>query len=105
MDHPYMLTKAQMRWIEQFSPLSHDVPRVDDRLIVSAIISVIKNGLRWRDAPRSCRPHKTIYSQFIRWSRLGLFNRIFVELAGKSREPDRIRIDATHLKVVSQAVV
>jgi transposase len=27
------------------------VPRVDDRRIVSGIIFVIRNGLRWRDAP------------------------------------------------------
>ena len=98
MDHPYLLSEAQMRRIETYFPLSHGIPRVDDRLIVSAIIFVIKNGLRWRDAPRSYGPHKTIYNRFIRWSRLGVFNRIFVELAGKAGEPDRIMIDATHLK-------
>ncbi len=27
-----------------------------------------------------------------------MFNRIFVELAGQAGEPDRIMIDATHLK-------
>ncbi|MCE2890604.1 MAG: IS5 family transposase [Hyphomonadaceae bacterium] len=98
MDQPYLLSEAQMRRIEPFFPLSHGIPRVDDRLIVSAIIFVIKNGLRWRDAPRSYGPHKTIYNRFIRWSRLGVFNRIFVELAGQAGEPDRIMIDATHLK-------
>ena len=50
------------------------------------------------DAPRSYGPHKTIYNRFIRWSRLGVFNRIFAELAGEAGEPDRIMIDATHLK-------
>ena len=98
MDYPYLLSKAQMRRIEPYFPLSHGIPRVDDRLIVSAIIFVIKNGLRWRDAPRSYGPHKTIYNRFIRWSRLGVFNRIFAELAGEAGEPDRIMIDATHLK-------
>ena len=98
MDDLFLLSKAQMRRIKPFFPLSHGVPRVDDRLIVSAIIFVIKNGLRWRDAPRDYGPHKTIYNRFIRWSRLGVFNRIFVELAGKAGEPDRIMIDATHLK-------
>jgi transposase len=53
MDDLFMLSKAQMRGIKLFSPLSHGVPRVDDRLIVSAIIFVIKNDLRWREAPRS----------------------------------------------------
>jgi putative transposase len=98
MDHPYLLSAAQMRRIEPHFPLSHGIPRVDDRLIVSAIIFVIKNGLRWRDAPRSYGPHKTIYNRFIRWSRMGVFNRIFVELAGQAGEPERIMIDATHLK-------
>tara|TARA_B100000676_G_scaffold313018_1_gene390737 strand:- start:16374 stop:16649 length:276 start_codon:yes stop_codon:yes gene_type:complete len=48
--------------------------------------------------PLSHGPHKTIYNRFIRWSRMGVFNRIFAELAGQAGEPDRIMIDATHLK-------
>jgi len=40
-----------MRRIERYFPLSHGIARVDDRRIVSAIVFVIKNGLRWRDAP------------------------------------------------------
>ena len=45
---------------------SHGVPRVDDRLVISGIIFVIRNGLRWCDAPRDSRPHKTIYNRFVR---------------------------------------
>jgi putative transposase len=98
VDDLFMLSEAQMRRIATYFLLSQGIPRVDDRLIVSAIIFVIKNGLRWRDAPRTYGPHETIYNRFIRWSRLGVFNRIFVELAGKAGEPDRIMIDTTHLK-------
>ena len=53
---------------------------------------------RWRDAPVGYGPHKTIYNRFIRWSRLGVFNRIFAELAAKGGKPDCLMIDATHLK-------
>ena len=98
MDVPFLLSEEQMRRIEAFFPLSHGIPRVDDRRIVSGIIYVIKHGLMWRDAPKAYGPHKTIYNRFIRWSRLGVFNRIFAELAGKAGEPDRIMIDAIHLK-------
>jgi transposase len=98
MDVPLLLSKAQMRRIEPFFPLPHGVPRVDDRRIVSGIIYVIKHGLMWRDAPKGYGPHKTIYNRFIRWSRMGVFNRIFAELAGEAGEPERIMIDATHLK-------
>ena len=94
----WLLSEAQMRRIEPYFPLSHGIPRVDDRRIVSGIIFVIRNGLRWRDAPTGYGPHKTIYNRFIRWSHLGVFNRIFAELAAKGGKPDRLMIDATHLK-------
>jgi putative transposase len=98
MSDLFWLNASQMRRIEPYFPLSHGVPRVDDRRVVSGIIFVIRNGLRWRDAPKEYGPHKTIYNRFIRWSRLGVFNRIFAELAAKAGEPDQIMIDATHLK-------
>ena len=90
MDVPFLLSEAPMRRIEPFFPLSHGIPRVDDRRIVSAIVYIIKHGLMWRDGPKAYGPHKTIYNRFIRWSR--------AELAGRAGEPDAIMIDATHLK-------
>ena len=98
MDDLFLLTKVQMRRIEPYFPLSHGVPRVDDRRVLSGIIFVIRNGLRWRDAPAAYGPHKTIYNRFIRWSRLGVFNKIFASLAATSDTDDVLMIDATHLK-------
>ena len=98
MDDLFLLTEAQMRRIEPYFPLSHGVARVDDRRLISGIVFVIRNGLRWRDAPREYGPHKTIYNRFVRWSRLGVFNKIFAELARKAGKPSRLMIDATHLK-------
>jgi putative transposase len=93
-----LLSEAQMRRIAPYFPLSHGVPRVDDRRVISRIVFVIRNGLRWRDAPRDYGPHKTIYNRFVRWSRLGVFNKIFAELACGAGKPGRLMIDATHLK-------
>lgn len=98
MSELFLLSDAHMRRIEACFPLSHGVPRVDDRRVISGIIFVIKNGLRWRDAPREYGPHKTIYNRFVRWSRLGVFDKIFAELAAKGPKPERLMIDATHLK-------
>jgi transposase len=92
------LSEEQMRRIAPYFPLSHGIARVDDRRVISGIIFVIRNGLRWRDAPAEYGPHKTIYNRFIRWSRMGVFNRIFAELAAKGGRPDTLMIDATHLK-------
>jgi transposase len=69
------------------------VPRVDDRPFISGIVFVIRNGLRWRDAPTDYGPHKTLYNRFIRWSRMGVFSKIFAALA-KAGKPDRVMIDA-----------
>ncbi len=73
-------------------------PRVDDRRVVSGVVDVIRNGLQWKDAPEDYGSHKTLYNRFIRWSRLGVFDRIFAALAGDGPKPKRIMIDATHLK-------
>jgi len=40
----------------------------------------------------------TLDNRFIRWSRLGVFDRIFAGLAGEGPKPERSMIDATHLK-------
>ncbi len=98
MSDLFWLSEAQMRRIRPYFPLSHGVPRVDDRRVISGIVFVIRNGLRWRDAPKESGPHKTIYNRFVRWSRLGVFDRIFAALAGKAGKPRRLMIDATHLK-------
>src|ERR1019366_3513756 len=89
----FLLTEAQMRKIEPYFPLSHGVPRVDDRRIISGIVFVIRNGLRWRDGPREYGPPKTIYNRFIRWSRMGVFNKIFAGLAAQGGKPDQLMID------------
>jgi len=98
MDGLFWLSPGQLNRIKPCFPLSHGVPRADDRKVVSGIIYVIRNGLQWRDAPKAYGPHKTLYNRFIRWSRMGVFNRIFAELAGSTGTPDRLMIDATHLK-------
>ena len=37
-------------------------------------------------------------TRFIRWSRLGVFNRILAELAAQGGKTDNLMIDATHIK-------
>ena len=66
--------------------------------MLSGIIFVNRNGLRWRDAPAAYGPHKTLYNRFVRWSHMGVFDRIFSALSGEGGPPDRLMIDATHLK-------
>ena len=98
MSDLFWLSERQLAKIEPYFPLSHGVLRVDDRRVISGIVHVIRNGLRWRDAPPVHGPHKTLYNRFVRWSRLGVFSRIFAALTEEAGPPDRLMIDATHLK-------
>ena len=94
----FWLSREQLDRIKPYFPLSHGVPRADDLKVISGIVFVIKNGLRWRDAPKEYGPHKTLYNRFMRWSRMGVFDRIFAELAAELGLPKRLIIDSTHLK-------
>ena len=98
MGEHFMLTRRQLNRIKPYFPFPHGVERVDDRRVISGIIYVIRNGLQWKDAPKAYGPHKTLYNRFVRWSRMGVFNRIFAALVEQEGEPDRLMIDATHLK-------
>ena len=98
MDDLFLLSESRMARISPHFPRSHGVPRVNDRRVVSGIVYVIKHGLQWKDAPKGYGPHKTLYNRFIRWSRMGVFDRIFAGLCAEGPKPERIMIDATHLK-------
>lgn len=98
MSDLFLLSVAQMSKIEPFFPRSHGVPRVDDRRVISGIVYVLKHGLQWKDAPQAYGPHKTLYNRFRRWTEMGVFDRIFSHLAAEDGPPDRVTVDATHLK-------
>lgn len=98
MNDLFYLTPSQLDRIKPYFPPSRGVPRVDDLRVISGIIHVLKQGLQWRDAPRSYGPHKTLYNRFIRWSRMGLFDKIFTALAQSEDIPQQLQIDETHLK-------
>jgi putative transposase len=75
---------------------------VDDQRVVSGILHVIRNGLRWRDAPAEYGPHKTLYNRFIRWSRMGCSTASSPGSRDGKGEPDRLMIDATHSRRIAQ---
>jgi putative transposase len=98
-DHHFWLSEAQFARLKPLLPNKpRGVPRVDDRRVISGIIHVIRGGLMWRDAPAVYGPSKTLYNCFIRWSRIGVFDRIFAALAGESTSTDTVMIDRAHLK-------
>jgi len=98
MSDLYWLTDEQMARLQPFFPKSHGRPRVDDRRVLSGIIFINRNGLRWRDAPREYGPAKTLYNRWKRWSDKGVFVAMMDGLSAKGAERKTIMIDATYLK-------
>lgn len=98
MSDLFWLNDEQMAKLAPFFPKSHGKPRVDDRRVLSGIIFINRNGLRWRDAPAAYGPHKTLYSRWKRWSEKGIFARMMAGLAAKHGEEKTVMIDATYLK-------
>jgi len=98
MSDLYWLTDEQMERLRPFFPKSHGRPRVDDRRVLSGIIFVNRNGLRWRDAPKDYGPAKTLYNRWKRWGKAGVFVRMMEGLAAADADPRTVMIDATYLK-------
>ena len=98
MSNLLWLADAQMERLRPFFPRSRGKPGVDDRPVLSGIIFVSRNGLRWCDAPPEYGPPKTLHNRWIRWSRMGVFARIMEGLASGGGGGKVAMIDATCLK-------
>lgn len=66
--------------------------------MLSGIIVINRNGLRWCDAPREYGPPKTLYNRWTRWGDMGVFARMMEGLASEGGEEQVVMIDATYLK-------
>jgi transposase len=61
MSNVCWLSDTQMAKLERFFPKSRGKPRVDDRRVMSGIISINRNGLQWHDALAECGQQKTLH--------------------------------------------
>jgi transposase len=69
----YWLSEDQMARLRPFFPKSHRKPRVDDRRVLSGIIFINRNGLRWFDASKEYGTAKTLYNRWKWWEHMGVF--------------------------------
>jgi len=78
-------------------PGGHGGVAKDNRVFINAIWYVAKTGIPWRDLPERYGPYTTAYNRFNRWSRRGVWKKIFDKLASKSRDSLYL-IDSTIVK-------
>jgi transposase len=70
---------------------------LDDRRVISGIIHRLREGCRWRALPDEYGPYTTVFNRYNRWSKRGLWQRIFAPLVECSGPPLTM-IDGSALK-------
>ena len=74
----YELTDFEWSIIEPLLPNKpRGVPRADDRKVLNGIYWRLRTGSPWADIPERYGPPTTCYNRFVRWRKLGVWDRIF----------------------------
>ena len=81
MPHRHALTDAQWERLHPLlPPHTSGHPREDDRRIVNGIVWKLATGAPWRDLPERYGPWQTVYTRFWRWTRAGVWDRLFAAI-------------------------
>ncbi len=74
----------------------------DNRLFVEAVLWIARTGSPWRDLPDEFGLWNSVYQRFARWSRQGVWHRMFSELAGDA-DFEEAFIDSTIVRAHQHA--
>jgi transposase len=88
------LTAAQLKQIEDSLPVERGNVTVEVAMFLNAMLYVMENGCKWRRLPERFGNWHTIYTRMNRWSKSGVWDRVFARL----QEEGLLRLE---LKVVS----
>jgi transposase len=74
----------------------------DNRLFVEAVLWIARTGSPWRDLPPQFGPWNSVYQRFARWSRGGVWHRVFTQLA-QDADFEEVFIDSTIVRAHQHA--
>lgn len=95
----FWLNDTQWALIAPHLPRVHTGPeRKDDRRVLSGVIHRLREGCRWRALPDEYGPYTTVFNRYNRWSKRGLWQKIFAALAGSGDPPALVMIDSSAVK-------
>lgn len=78
------------------------VPRVNDRKVLNGIFWRLRTGSPWADIPERYGPCTTCYNRFIRWRKLGVWDRIFAAVSC-AYDGDVQAVDSSSIRVHQHA--
>ena len=101
----YELSQAQWERIAPLLPGKAGDPgrtAADNRLFVNGVLWVLRSGAHWCDLPERYGRWKTLHKRFSRWSKTGVWERVFADLI-KDRDNQYLMIDSTLVRAHQQA--
>ncbi len=79
-------------------------PPADHRRVLDAIFWIARTGSPWRDLPEEAGKWSSVYRQFLRWTRSGLWDVLLEALAESRAAPDSLQmIDSTIVRAHQHA--
>ena len=93
-----LISKKLFNRIRRHLPVQKYRKRVSDRKVISGILWVIRTGSAWRQLPEFFGKWTTIYSRFKRWSKAGIFEKIFKIFAKRVNKQCHAMMDSTYVK-------
>ena len=97
-----ILTNSQWKRIKPLLPPErghHGRPYVDShRDTLEGILYIARTGCPWRDLPSDFGKWITVYQRFNRWTRAGIFDKVFESVASEL-DLGVVLIDGTFVKV------
>ena len=101
----YELNQVQWERIADLLPGKASDPgrtAADNRLFVNGVLWVLRSGAHWCDLPERYGRWKTLHKRFSRWSKAGVWDRVFADLI-KDRDNQYLMIDSTLVRAHQQA--
>ena len=104
---PKLYDLSERQWV-RIAPLiagkASDPGRtgVDNRLFVNAVLWVIRSGAHWHDLPERYGKYKSVHKRFTRWTKAGVWERIFEALTSDS-DNQYLMLDSTIVRAHQQA--
>lgn len=77
-------------------------PVRDNRMMINAILWIVKTGAPWRDLPEQFDSLNSVYSRYSRWTKRGIWKKSFLELA-KDQDNEAYMIDESYVQVHQHA--
>lgn len=105
MGRRHGLTRGQ--WAQIAPLLPPEVGRVarpakSNRMMVEAMVWILRTGAPWRDLPRHFGPWKSVYTRFRRWTQRGIWAQVLEKLS-EQQDRESYLIDATIVRAHQDA--